>query len=1117
MIRTFPAWLIAAFLCIALLTQCSAPKTAEQPLIDSTASTPPLFTLLQPTQTGIDFQNTLTEGLNTNILMYEYFYNGGGVATGDVNGDGLEDIYFSANMSANKLYLNKGRLTFQDITQVSGAGGKDNPWKTGVTMLDINGDNRLDIYLSYSGMVRDENRVNQLFINDGNDADQVPHFTERAAEYGLASSGYSNQAYFFDSDRDGDLDVLLLNHNPKSLPVLNEVSTADFLKKDDQQIGVRLLKQNKGKFDDVTNKAGISGSALTYGLGIGIADMNNDGWPDFYISNDYTVPDYLYINNRNGTFTNQLSQSIGHNSHFSMGNDVSDINNDGWQDIITLDMLPEDNHRQKLLLAPDNYAKFDLNVRTGFHYQYMRNMLQLNNGNGTFSEIGQLAGVSNTDWSWAALLADYDNDGWKDLFVTNGYYRDYTNLDFIKYMDDYVKTKGRLNREDVIDIIGHMPASNVMNYIFANHGGVTFVNETKAWGMQRSSNSNGAAYSDLDNDGDLDLIVNNINQHAFVYENTVNKDPGHHYLRIKLEGDGLNTLGIGSRISITAGGKKQHLTQMNARGYLSSVSPVLHFGLGKETMIDTLTIVWPDGRTQIHSAVKADQTLSLSQKEATAQKKKEEAKPTPLFTAITSPIIVQPSPLEINDFKRQPLLINQLSYSGPCMVKGDLNKDGLEDVFVGGGNGVSAQVFFQQRNGKFITRTVDAFVKDKDQVDADAVIVDVNGDGHQDIYVVSGGYHQVQEGDALLQDRLYLNDGKGNFSKKDKALPEMRTSKSTVTVIDVNHDEFPDLFVGGRVVPGRYPETPVSYLLVNDGKGNFSNQIKTWAPSLKKIGMVTDALVTDLNNDSKKELIVVGEWMPVTVFEMAGGGLKDRTSDYFDKNYKGWWNTIEATDLNKDGKTDLILGNMGLNTQFVVSDKEPAEMYFSDFDNNGSVDPFFCYYIQGKSYPYVTRDEMLEQIGALRKRFTTFQSYADVTLTDVFKPEELKNAGHLTANHMATSVFLSSATGQFQLAELPVQAQYSSVNTITILDFDNDGNKDLLLCGNNSKAKLRLGKFDANYGMLLKGDGLGGFSYIYQWRSGFKLNGDVRSVLDINGQLLFGISERKLVAYHLKP
>lgn len=1095
---------------LLLFLACQPEKEPKTPVITDTS--PPLFTLLSPQQTNIDFQNTLKEGLNTNILMYEYFYNGGGVAAGDVNGDGLIDLYFTSNMDDNKLYLNKGNFQFEDITLKSGVAGRIGPWKTGVTMVDINGDNRLDIYLCYSGALPPPKRSNQLFINEGNGTNNIPKFTEQAAVYGLASAAFSNQGYFFDYDRDGDLDMLLLNHNPKSLPILNEVSTAVLLKTDDPFKGIRVYRQTEGIFEDVTTQTGVIGSELSYGLGIGITDVNNDNWPDFYVSNDYAVPDYLYINNQDGTFSNQLNESVGHNSQFSMGNDIADINNDGLPDIVTLDMLPEDNRRQKLLLSPDNYAKFDLNVRTGFHYQYMRNMLQLNNGDGTFSEIGQLAGISNTDWSWAALLADYDNDGWKDLFVTNGYFRDYTNLDFIKYMDDYVQSKGRLQRENVLEIVNQMPSSNVVNYIFSNEDGLNFSNKTRAWGMNQAANSNGAAYADLDNDGDLDMVVNNINQAAFVYRNEAQKNTANNFLQIKLQGEGLNTQGIGAKVSLFVNGKKQVLEQVNSRGYLSAVSPILHFGLGNAVKIDSLIIKWPRGKQQMLTEIPINQQLVLAEKEALG-KDQAGANIQPIFKAIPSPIPHQNPGLKLSDFDRQPLLISELSFSGPCMVKGDVNSDGLDDVFVGGAAGQAAAIYLQQRDQQFQQQSIPAFVSDQATQDVAAAIFDANGDGFVDIYVASGGYHSFQPNDPLLQDRLYLNDGQGNFSKVPDALPEMRVSKGGIAVNDVNQDGHPDLFVAGRVIPGRYPETPASFLLINDGKGHFTDQIKMIAPELQSRGMITDAVWHDLNQDGKQELIVAGEWLPIAVFGMENAQLKNQTLQYFDQEYKGWWNNIAIGDFNQDQKPDLIVGNLGTNAQFIVSNEEPAELYFKDFDNNGSIDPIFCFYIQGKSYPYVTRDELLQQLSGLRSRYTSYKSYADATINDIFKAKDLKNAGHLSANHLETMLFLSNTQGKFDRGTLPIQTQFAPIYTTTILDYDQDGKQDVLLCGNNSHSKLRLGKFDANYGTLLKGDGKGGFVYIRQPESGFQLKGDVRSVIELKGVLLFGINQGKIKAY----
>ncbi|WP_413670952.1 VCBS repeat-containing protein [Mucilaginibacter sp. Mucisp86] len=1066
---------------------------------------------MQPEQTHIDFANTLTEGLNTNVLMYEYFYNGGGVAVGDLNDDGLQDLYFTGNMTDNKLYLNQGNMQFKDITTDAGVAGRPGPWKTGVTMADVNGDGKLDIYICYSGKIRAEKRVNQLFINQGNNAAGVPIFKDMTADYGLDFPSFSTQAYFFDYDRDGDLDLLLVNHNPARISILDDAFVKEMSAKKDSESGIRLLRNDNNHFTDVTGPAGIINTSLSYGLAAGIADINGDGWPDVYVSNDYSIPDRLYINNGKGAFTDELQKQIGHTSFYSMGNDVADINNDGKPDIYTLDMLPEDNKRQKLLFGIDNYEAFDLNLRVGFYYQYMRNMLQINNGNNSFSEIGQLAGISNTDWSWSPLFADYDNDGWKDLFVSNGYTRDYTNMDFLKFMGDNLKDR-RVMRQDLLDIVSQMPSSQMKSYLFKNNGNTTFTNKSEQWGITLPSNSNGAVYADLDNDGDLDLVVNNINLPAFVYENQAAKQNDNHYLAIKLNGSGANTQGVGAKVSIYSGNKTQYLEQMPNRGYQSSVSTILHFGLGKDKQVDSLRITWQSGKSQVLQKVKADQQIVLNEKDATAASPAQKLI-NPIFKEVPAPIATSERDNTINDFKRQPLMVNSISFSGSILAKGDVNGDGLEDIYAGAHDGKAGVLYLQQKDGKFISNAVAAFEADKNSTDAAALFFDANGDGKPDLYVASGGYADYKPDDILLQDRLYLNDGKGNFSKANGALPKMISSKSCVKAADINGDGFPDLFVGGRVIPGQYPEAPESYILINDGKGHFADETAKYNPLLKNIGMVTDAAWVDMNGDKKPDLVLAGEWMPITVFENNGAKLTDATTKYFDKKYAGWWNCLQVSDINHDGHPDIIAGNIGLNTQCKASDAEPAEMFYKDFDDNGSVDPVLCFYIQHKSYPFVSRDELLDQLSVMRGRFPDYKSYADATMDKIFTPEELKGVKKLTANELATTCFISNTQGRLKQMALPLQAQYSPIFTITTLDYDHDGKDDLLLCGDINKARIRFGKYDANYGVLLKGDGKGNYQYINQQQSGFNIRGDVRSVLQLNNILLFALDKGKLKAY----
>ncbi|MGO4920304.1 VCBS repeat-containing protein [Maribacter spongiicola] len=1089
------------FIVCILLQSCK--EKANKDEVTSTIDTvekPTLFTLLSENETNVTFQNTLKEGLNANVLVYEYLYNGGGVATGDFNNDGLQDLYFTSNMGENKFYLNESNFSFKDVTSISKVEGRPGPWKTGITSADVNGDGKLDLYLCYSGALPDAKRKNQLFINQGNDLNNIPIFKEQAEEYGLASAAFSNQGYFFDYDRDGDLDMLLLNHNPKSLPVLNEVSTKEFLKKDDPFQGTRLFEQRNNKFYDITEKAGISGSALTYGLGIAISDINNDGWQDFYISNDYTVPDYLYINNQNGTFTDKLGSQMGHTSHFSMGNNVADINNDGLQDIFTLDMLPKDNKRQKLLLSPDNYEKFDLNIRSGFHHQYMRNMLQLNNGDDTFSEIGQLSGISNTDWSWAPLFADFDNDGFKDLFISNGYFRDYTNLDFINYMDSYVQSKGRLQRQDVLELIKEMPASNLTNFFYSNKDGVNFTDDTKSAGIDQPANSNGAIYTDLDNDGDLDLVVNNINKPAFIYRNDTPNE-SHNYLSIKLKGSDKNTHGIGSKVSIFNNGKTQVVEQMPTQGYLSTVSPILHFGLSDNTTIDSLVINWNSGKTETLTQVTTNQLLILEEVNA---KKSDlvRGKTKVLFSKVAEAITYHHQSSSVNDFKRQSLLLKQLSHDGPPMAKGDINNDGLEDIVIGGGIGQPTSIFIQNNNKKFTQKINTSFEVDKERFDSDIALFDVNNDGNLDMYIASGGYHNFAQNDPLLQDRLYLGDGKGKFIKSESALPKMQTNTGSVTFSDVNNDTFLDMFIGGSVTPGRFPESSTSYILINDGKGNFMDNTDAIQPELKTLGMTTDAIWADMDGDQIEDLIVVGEWMPISIYLNKNGKLINESNQFFEEPLSGFWTSLNVTDLNNDGKPDIIAGNIGSNTQFKLSTDTPAELYYSDFDNNGSVDPILNFYIDGNSYPYITRDELLGQLSSKRQQFNSYEKYADATLKDIFNETELQRANKLTITHQETTVLMSTANGKYQNIPLPIQAQYAPVSEIITSDFNHDGKIDLLLLGNNDYYKLRIGKFDANYGTVLLGYGDGTFKYVSQPKSGLSLKGSNTHALMINDELI---------------
>lgn len=1074
-----------------------------------------LFQLLPASKTGIDFVNQIDENESLNVLAYEYFYNGGGVAVGDVNNDGLPDLFFTANLKPNRLYLNLGGLAFKDITAEAGAAlaGRSGGWKTGVSMADVNGDGLLDIYVCYSGKTNDDQRRNQLFINQGKSGNAPVQFIDQAAQYGLDDPSYSTQATFFDYDRDGDLDLFLLNHNVKKY---DNMELARLHGETDERAGNKLFQNQKGHFVDVSKKAGIFQYPLTFGLGMVVADVNQDGWPDIYVTNDYNEPDYLYINQKNGTFTDETEARFRHLSQFSMGVDIADFNNDGLPDVMTLDMLPEDNRRQKLLQLQENYESFELMVKQKLQHQFMRNMLQLNNGDGTFSEIGQLAGVSNTDWSWSPLLADFDNDGYKDLFITNGYLRDYTNKDFLKYWGDY-KVRKAIDREPVqlMDLVKAMPSTRIPNYIFRNNHDLTFTNRQQEWGIDRPAISNGAVYADLDNDGDLELIVNNINESAFIYQNLSREQNKSAYLQLNLVATGSNRHALGAQVTVYAGGNRQYQELNPVRGYLSSQSAVLHFGMGTATVADSIRILWPDQSRQLLTQVAVNQQLTVQQ-QITPERKKSSS-PKPVATVFTKADPILPYTHEgypENDFKRQPLLLWMYSHTGPVLARGDIDKDGLDDLFTSGDQQKTGSVWLQQPGGTFKKDETLTIGDESTSAIAAAIFFDANGDGFDDLYVAKGGYSLFEVNTPSLQDELFLNNGKGHLSLSQNRLPNLSaSSKSCVRPFDYDGDGDIDLFVGGRVVPGRYPEAPLSYLLQNDGKGTFT-VVQT---PFSAIGMITDAQWADMDSDGRADLVLCGEFMPVKIYLNTPAGFIDKTEQYFPEATPGFWFSLAIADLNSDGKNDIVAGNLGTNSQLKISAQEPAELLYADFDDNGSIDPFFCFYIQGKTYPFVSRDELNDQLYGMRRKFAYYKDYANATAADIFPAEALASAKKLTVTETRSVCYLSSGTASFTKYALPIQAQFAPVSTILAQDFDHDGQTDLLLLGNKSDNRLKLGSMDANYGCLLTGNGKGDFTYVPQPSAGLSITGDVKSVLPITvnktKELLIGAYNQPLQVY----
>jgi enediyne biosynthesis protein E4 len=1050
---------------------------------------PPLFERMSPERTGITFVNELPETPDFNILNYLYYYNGGGVAVGDIDDDGLPDLYFSSNLGPNRLYRNRGNFEFEDVTEQAGVAG-DAGWTTGVTMADVNGDGWIDIYVSTVDYL-DKRSRNLLFINNGDGT-----FTERAEEFGLAHVGFSTQAVFFDYDGDGDLDMFLLNH---AVHTEHSYGTTAMRAQRHHASGDKLFRNDGGRFVDVSEAAGIIGGAAGYGLGVAVSDLNGNGCPDLFVANDFHENDFLYFNNCDGTFTEGIARSMGHTSRFSMGVDAADISNDGRPDLVVLDMLPEREDIYKTSAGAETLDVFNLKVSFGYHPQYARNTLQLNRGNGVFSEIGYLAGVYATDWSWAALFADLDNDGFKDLYVTNGIFRRPNDLDYINYVsnDAIQASLAQGITEENLKLLGQMPQIPIPNHAFRNNGDLTFSNQAPAWGLAEPGFSNGAVYVDLNNDGSLDLVVNNINAPASIYRNRSREVNGHRFLKVSLEGEGGNTGGIGARVTVRHGGRMQMLEQMPTRGFQSSVDPRLHFGLGRDSVVDTVLVVWPDRRFQVLTDVPADAFLTLSQADA-AGTYRPEPRPEPRFEEV---------PLRWDrefrhrentfiDFNREPFLPHKLSTEGPALAVGDVTGDGLDDFFIGGAKWQAGALYQQRPDGSFVMTNRDLFQADSVYEDVVAVFFDANGNGHLDLYVGSGGNEFWGEQEPL-RDRLYLNDGRGGFARAPDALPPFFGNTSTVAVADFDGDGHPDLFVGARVVTNAYGAVPRSVLLRNDGTGRFTDVTDEVAPGLGEAGMVTGAVWADLTRDGTPELVVVGEWMPVQVWERRDGRFVDRGEPWGLAASTGWWTAVAAADLDGDGYPELVLGNLGRNSFIRASPEQPVRLHVADFAGNGRQDQMLTFYRNGVSYPIAHRDDLVKRSPPLRQRYPSYSAFADSRLEDIFPAAVIRSAAVKEARTLASAVARNRRDGTFRLEEMPRVAQFSPIRAILAADFAGDGSTSLLLGGNFHGVTPVRGRYDANPGTLLEADGSGGFRAVDWAELGVRLDGEVRAMLPL--------------------
>lgn len=1084
-------------------------------IFSCTKKTDSLFELQPPKATGIEFNNRIVESDTFNILTDEYIFNGGGVAVGDFNNDGRPDLYFTGNQVPNSLYLNKGDLKFENITQSSGTAAEDR-WSTGVTVVDINGDGWLDIYVCAAMYPDEERRANMLFVNQGLDENGTPFFVEQAKQYGIAEVGNSMMATFFDYNNDGLLDLYVLNNEQvKGVPsnFREKITDGSAINND------RLYRNNgDGSFTDVTIEAGITIEG--FGLGIAVADINQDGWLDIYVSNDYMPNDILYINNQDGTFSNRTSDYIRHQSMFSMGSDIADYNNDGYLDIITLDMLGETNFRKKTTIAKNSYQTYINNEEWGYEYQHVRNMLHVGNGPGIpFSEIGFMAGVYQTDWSWSPLFADMDNDGQRDLLITNGFPRDITDKDFANYRADVGSVAS------VRQLLDSIPIVKIPNYAFRNNGDWTFADVGKSWGLDKASFSNGAVFVDLDGDGDLDYVVNNINDPAFVFKNNTNQQKTNtNFLRVKLKGSGNNPMGIGAKLVLRFDdGSFLYHEQQVSRGYMSAVEDVVHFGLGEQDKAAALEIFWQDGKHQVLNDPSLNQVLVLNHQDADVSDLQSLAFPftpkkvNPLLEEVTTNKAIDYVHREADkiDYNIQRTIPHKLTQFGPSLAVGDINGDGLEDLIVGSAAGFSPRIFKQQPDGTFTENEMFEDAADLKYEEMGMVLFDIDNDGDLDLYLVSGSSEFVPDAEEYT-DRIYLNDGKGNFSRSIDAIENLKASGSVVRAADFDGDGLMDLFVGGRSPIGQYPIPDRSFILKNN-QGQMEDITDQIAPGLRSIGMVTDAIWTDFDGDGLVDLIVVGELMPVSFYKNDGSKFV-LLSDTGVQNHLGWWNSIVAGDFNGDGLMDYVVGNLGANNYYHPSKDRPVTVYGKDFDNNRSIDPVIFTYFKSEigggyiSVPAHYWDDLYGQSTLFRRKFNRYKEYARITEENFFTDEELEGALVLKGNYDRSSYLENLGNGKFKIHELPLLAQKAPVNGMVVDDVNQDGHIDLLLVGNDYGNEVFSGRYDAFTGLILLGDGKGSFEAIRSYESGFVVPGDAKSmalIYDAQGSPMYLSSQNR--------